>query len=63
MTQEQSEKEYKADSLVIILKTKDDTYHQVALNDKEIDLVLDLIEQMHKGVVNVLEEKINYLTF
>jgi hypothetical protein len=63
MTQHLSEKEYKADSLVIIVKTKDETYHQVALNDEEMNLVLDLIEQMHKGVVNVLQEEINYLTF
>jgi hypothetical protein len=63
MTQEESEKEYKADSLVIIIKTNDDTYHQVALNKKEVALVFGLIDQMHKGVVKVLEEKINYLTF
>jgi hypothetical protein len=63
MTKEESEKEYKADSLVIIIKTKDDTYHQVALNKKEVALVFGLIDQMHNGVVKVLEEKINYLTF
>lgn len=53
----------KYESGVVIVKTNNGDYHQVALNKEEIDWVFSLIGKLHEGEIRILETKLDYISF
>jgi hypothetical protein len=49
--------------IVIIGEASDGTYHQVDLNDKEVQAVKDLLAQLHNDKVRMLKEKLDTVYF
>ncbi len=53
----------KIESGVVIIKTNNGDYHQVALDKEQIDWVISLIGKLHEGEIRVLETKLDYISF
>jgi len=58
-----TENEITLDTAVVVIKTKDGDYHQVALNKDEIVWVISLIVKLHDGEIKVTENKLQNISF
>ncbi len=53
----------KIESGVMIIKTNNEDYYQVILNEEQFDWVISLIVKLHEGHINLLDKKLENISF